>query len=326
MIKIENEINLEDQDSQKATGNVICKVIQKLKEPKIIILIVLLLILSLSSVFAGVYYRQKQIHTNLEEKTVESQQSSVSLDSPKESPLLEILDAKNQIPTEIVGEPTSIAISGGQGCQPEFFDPQTSKYNRLEQTEKTGSYWAKDIYQIKENDRNYEFSIKTIPASKYSLTAYEFGCASSWDYVLDIRDDNKRTSLYTHVATYYLSGDENLLFLDNYLKNQQGTYDHKRRIVSVDGAKKTDIPSFDCVSSGARWTNDTLITYSVEPDFIKKEKTKMCVWDKEGNLKNRLQAELTWYGANSDSLWAEIGILPNDPNIFYAYDIFTRFN
>jgi hypothetical protein len=318
---MKDQIKVDNQNNQEKTENIISGVIQKLKKPKVIVLVVLSVILSLGGIFAGVYYRQKQIVTNQEKKTIESQKSNNVLNNTKALPFLEILDTKNQIPVELREEPTAISISSGKGCQPDFFDPQTTKYEYLPQTEKTGSYWAKDIYQIRGNDYNYKFSINTISAPPYTITDYEFGCASSFDHVLDIRKDNKRISLYTHVDTFYLSGDKNLLFLDNYIKSQKGAYDHKRRIISMDGTKKTDIPPLDCVSSGARWTNNnTLVTYSTEPDLQKGEKTKICVWDQNGSLKNRLQAELTWYGAAYDTLWAEIGVLPNDPNIFYAYD------
>ena len=319
---MENQVNTNGKNNQKITESADRGVLQKLMEPRVFILIVLLMILSLGSIIVGIYYQQKQIITN-QERTVKFQKPDDALSSPKVSPFLEILDTKNQIPVESEKEPTVIVMSGGKGCQPDFFDPQTTKYEYLQQTEKTGGYWAKDIYQVRETDRNYVFSIKTISAPPFTITDYEFGCASSFDHVLDIRKDDKRISLYTHVNTFYLNDDKNLLFLDNYLKNQKGTYDHKRRIISVDGTKKTDIPSLDCVSSGARWTNNTLITYSAEPDRQKGEKTKICVWDQNGSLNNRLQAELTWYGAAHNFLWAEIGVLPSDPNVFYAYDMDT---
>ena len=320
---MENQINTDGQNNQKISESAVSSVIQKLKKPKVIVLVVLSVILSLGGIFAGIYYRQKQILTNQERKTVESQKSDNVLNNTKVSPFLEILDTNNQIPVESKKEPTAIAISGGLGCQPDFFDPQTTKYEYLQQTEETGSYWNKDIYQVRGNGYNYKFSINTISASPFTITDYEFGCSSSSDHVLDIRKDNKRIALYTHVDTFYLSGDKNLLFVDNYLKNQKGAYDHKRRIISIDGTKKTDIPSFDCVSSGARWSNNTLVTYSTEPDRQKGEKTKICVWDQNGSLKNRLQAELTWYGASRNYLWAEIGLLSSDLNIFYAYDMDT---
>jgi hypothetical protein len=332
---MKDQIKVDNQNNQEKTENIISGVIQKLKKPKVIVLVVLSVILSLGGIFAGVYYRQKQIVTNQEKKTIESQKSNNVLNNTKALPFLEILDTKNQIPVELREEPTAISISSGKGCQPDFFDPQTTKYEYLPQTEKTGSYWAKDIYQIRGNDYNYKFSINTISAPPYTITDYEFGCASSFDHVLDIRKDNKRISLYTHVNTFYLSGDKNLLFLDNYLKNQKGMYDRKRRIISMDGTKKTNIPSIDCVSRWANWTSgNRLITYSdqnVDTIGLQGKKyndyqTKVCIWDNNGNLLNKLQSKLTWYGSSSYWLWGLIGFLPKEPNVFFAYDMDTANN
>jgi hypothetical protein len=329
---MENQINTDGQNNQIITENSVSGVSQKLKEPRIIIFVVLLVILSLGGIFAGIYYRQKQILTNQERKTVESQKSDNVLNNTKVSPFLEILDTNNQIPVESKKEPTAIAISGGLGCQPDFFDPQTTKYEYLQQTEETGSYWNKDIYQVRGNDYNYKFSINTISAPPYTITDYEFGCASSFDHVLDIRKDNKRISLYTHVNTFYLNDDKSLLFLDNYLKNQKGAYDHKRRIISIDGTKKTDIPSIDCVSRWANWTSGhRLITYSdqnVDTQGLQGKEyndyqTKVCIWDNNGNLLYKLRGKLTWYGANSNMLWGLLGLLPKEQNVFFAYDMDT---
>jgi len=107
---MENQINIDEQDNQKITGNAGSGVLQKPKESRIIIFVVLLVILSLGSVFASIYYQQKQKTTNRERKAVESQKSDDVLNTTKTSPFLEILDTKNQIPVESGKESAVIAM------------------------------------------------------------------------------------------------------------------------------------------------------------------------------------------------------------------------
>ena len=58
---MENQININDQKNQEKTENIISGVSQKLNKPRVIILVALLVVLSLGGIFAGIYYRQKQI-------------------------------------------------------------------------------------------------------------------------------------------------------------------------------------------------------------------------------------------------------------------------
>ena len=61
---MENQINTDGKNNQIITENSVSGVSQKLKEPRIIIFVVLLVILSLGGIFAGIYHRQKQIITS----------------------------------------------------------------------------------------------------------------------------------------------------------------------------------------------------------------------------------------------------------------------
>jgi len=77
---MENQINIDEQDNQKITGNAGSGILQKQKELKIIIFVVLLVILSLGGLFVGIYYRQKQIVADQERKRAEFPKSENNLD------------------------------------------------------------------------------------------------------------------------------------------------------------------------------------------------------------------------------------------------------
>jgi len=82
---MKDQIKVDNQNNQEKTENIISGVIQKLKKPKVIVLVVLSVILSLGGIFAGVYYRQKQIVTNQEKKTIESKSQKMFLTIQKRS-------------------------------------------------------------------------------------------------------------------------------------------------------------------------------------------------------------------------------------------------
>ena len=305
------------------------KLYQKGFAPIIILVGVLLVVLA----GGGIYYASKLKPSQSQKITPTSVPDIIVKNTDQNpaktnAPFLQILDINKK--EEISNNQAAyqeIFMRDGKGCQPGFFDPQTTKYRRLNPGDEL---YDKNYYSyVTEPASSLPFSIETIKTnSGYDIEVYGFGCASSVDFVLDVRKDQKRVALYTHVDTYYVNEKENFLFLNNYLQNKEGKLELKRRIISFDGSKKIIIPQTNCVSRFANWSENNLITYSdrnVDTSSFGGEqfqnyKTRICVWNTDGKLLHKLQGELTWYGASSDSLWASIGTLPKDPNIFYAYN------
>ncbi|MES2436384.1 MAG: hypothetical protein V4519_00030 [Patescibacteria group bacterium] len=159
----------------------------------------------------------------------------------------------------------------------------------------------------------------------YSLTPYQFGCASSQDFVLEVTKNGARHTLYTHISTWSLSANKEFLFLNNAIKNQKGTYDFQTRIINVKTKQAVSLPNIACASTRGFWNGQNLVTYSdyntVEygttemSDYI----TNICQWNTEGKVLNQLEAKLYWGAASAAYLNDKIGFLPKNSNIFYAY-------
>ncbi len=225
--------------------------------------------------------------------------------------------------TEIPAGSYDFVEGGKTMCQPEFFDPKITKFHKVEQD---GS--PSIMYQL--NDEEYtHFMINgwrnegedkiTLPAP-YDLNFYEFGCASSFSYVLELTKNDQREALYTHVGNFGVSEDKKYLYLANNVKSADGKWEKLRRIINIESQKTIKLPNMDCVSGLGFWDGTTLITYSNEQEYTSGEtKTKVCFWSIEGNLRSQLEAPLDWGAGAGYYLDSPMGLLPKDNDIFYAF-------
>lgn len=78
-----------------------------------------------------------------------------------------------------------------------------------------------------------------------------------------------------------------------------------------------EVPNIDCVSSlDGFWQGNRLLTFVPLQNGMQ---TDVCIWDKNAKIISRLNTSSHWGAASRDFLAEQIGLLPQNPNIFYAY-------
>jgi len=212
-------------------------------------------------------------------------------------------------------------------CQPEFFDPKTTKFHKVVEERS----WPSIMYYLDEEGEEYthfmingwkkegEEKISLLPP--YDLNFYKFGCASSFSYFLELSKNNQRGALYSHVVNFGVSADKKYLYLANNVKRAGSRWEKLRRIINIESKESVKLPNINCVSDLGFWDGSTLLTYSDEQEFSpgRKTKTKVCLWGTEGQLHYQLEAYLDWFAGAINYLDSPLGLLPNDNNIFYAF-------
>jgi hypothetical protein len=209
-------------------------------------------------------------------------------------------------------------------CQPANFIPGETRYKRVTVEGSPSRLYALPRGEqmningwTEENER-----VVTLPAP-YALTYYEFGCASTSSYVLDISRGGKRHALYQHVSHFDWYAPKQLFFFHQ-SERKNNRYQEFVGLVDLKSKKKTPLPSLDCVSYGnARFSGERLITYGAAR-AAKDNKTAVCVWSLAGKLQARVLADLDWEAASADALLDRLGVLEHQPDVLYAvhYDRF----
>jgi hypothetical protein len=212
------------------------------------------------------------------------------------------------------------SISGYPGpCQPESFDPKTDKYTLKESEGTPSKLYEIDGFNGGEMmiDGWYEQGEDKIDLpSPYSTTVYTFGCASSTSYVIELNKNNVRQSLFTHVYDYSFSEDGKYLYVQ-YSEKDGDQWIINSSIVDIQKNQEIGISNLACGNSGSMWQSDRLLTYSVneELDYT----TQLCIWDTNATLLSNIDLTTAVGGGSGYSLIEKIGLLPNDPDILYAY-------
>jgi hypothetical protein len=223
-------------------------------------------------------------------------------------------------------ETESSTVPGGPAeCQPEFFDPKISKFYKVKQTGVPSELYKVDGFMDNQADgvmmingwyKEGEDKIN-LPAP-FSATIYKFGCASSFSSVIDLKRNGVRQGLYTHVLSFAFSDDGKRLFLVNNTKDQ-GNWTLHKRIIDLQSKQIKELPNARCLAGmDGMWQGDRLITYSqnlAEENY----QTDVCVWDETAKLISRIGTTSAWGAANRSFLAEKIGLLPRNPNVFYAY-------
>lgn len=207
-------------------------------------------------------------------------------------------------------------------CQPELFDPQTAKFTKGKEegpfseyyvTEPGGEHFMIDGWR-KEGESKINLP------DPYKVTMYEFGCASTFSFVLDITKNKERLFLFTHIDSFSFSTDKKKLFLINRVKTNNG-WISKRRFIDLETKKEINLPSFDCPGTGF-WENNYFLSYEYPEDGKYQEPIKVCVWDKSGKISQQFSLVLDWTVGAGYYLNSQFGFLPNEKNVFYSTTIF----
>ncbi|MBX4198022.1 hypothetical protein KW782_01670 [Candidatus Parcubacteria bacterium] len=275
--------------------------------------ILILIIIVVLAIGVGAYYYS----TN---------HSSVSENTDSDNSPIKILS------TEIPAN--SLAMIKGSiqyDCQPEIFDPKITKYKNVR--DEFGNQFQqidgeRDFFSITVDGFNKDGDNKILLNPPYKITNYVFGCASTFSSVAEITKDGVRQGLYTHINNWLaqasVSEDKKYMYIISNVKNANGAWERMRRIVNVETNAKVKLPNMSCALGGGFWSGNKLITITDHSEGINpNDKTQICIWDSQGKLLHRLEAELYWQGANGLGLIDQVGILPSDPNIFYVYSHFS---
>lgn len=234
-----------------------------------------------------------------------------------------------------------VLYSDPSDCQPVFFDPKISHYKKVIQNGTPAiAYEVEDSndpnsgYHMMINGWSKENEDKIDLPAPYSVTFYEFGCASSSSYVIDLNKDGKRQALYTQVEKFDFSPDGKSLFLINYIKNQD-KWELHRRIINLETQEAFELANFRGMSTyhNGFWQGNRLVTYEqhISEEFANEYEppnswgpddvywTHVAIWDERGQLIARLGSTSDWGAAAGDYLAEPIGLLPKDSDVFWAY-------
>lgn len=216
-------------------------------------------------------------------------------------------------------------------CQPELFDPMKNWFRKVEPKGLVGvNSTFPDIYEIKGEDESVSMTIdsgskqggsKTVLPEPYSITKYNFGCASESSQVFEFRKNGRRHALYTHINQASFSPDRKRFVLFNYIKTPKGNWQEIRRIIDIETKKFSNLP-ITHTSYIADITNDKIVTYgspTISATGIDSQQRMVNIWDHEGNLIRSLSAPILTTTANAYSSDDGIGLLPNEPTTFYHF-------
>jgi len=208
-------------------------------------------------------------------------------------------------------------------CQPDFFDPKISKYYKIKQDGTPSDLYGVEGYSewgvMQIDGWNKEGENKIDLPEPFNVTIYNFGCASSFSSVLDLSKNGLRQALYTHVLSYSFSDDGKYLSIVNNI-NDRGSWALLKRIINIETQEIVNVPNIACASQAGTWYGDRLLTFAERPDESEYT-TDICVWNKSGKLISRMGTTSYWGAGSADYLSEQLGLLPKDPDTFYAYTI-----
>lgn len=211
----------------------------------------------------------------------------------------------------------------GLDCQEPFFDPATAKLFKV----KTGGIPA-ELYQeqgqagpdIMVNGWMKEGEDKVTLPAPYDVNFYQFGCASTFSYVIEITKAGKRQALYTHVSAWSVSGDKQFLAMRGWVASRDGQWTDQVRIVKITTASGTNLPLMPCTANLQGWSQGRLVTTS---DVVgSTSEATVCVWSPQGSLAAMLDAKSLNTSGNSAAPDNRFGLLPKERNSVYALGAF----
>ena len=207
-------------------------------------------------------------------------------------------------------------------CQPDLFNPRSVLYRNLYKKTPLGSrgnsqYQSQGFnFQINGWDKENENKIN-LPAP-YSVDSYNFGCASSFSYVLEIKKDGQRKYLFTQVMEFKFDESGKKLFLVNFVKNGN-KWQKLSRIVNLETGKKFKL-SENCANYNPIWQGDKLLT-ALDQKETGKVATTICLWNNAGSLVKKYNVDMYWSAVNRSYLNGIFGLLPKNKDILYTISL-----
>ncbi|WP_243385037.1 hypothetical protein [Geothrix alkalitolerans] len=212
--------------------------------------------------------------------------------------------------------------------EPEIFDPATAKFH-LVKIQGIPS----EIYKVEGtpdcSDMTIDHGGKIALPAPYSMTSYTFSCASDSSSVFEIRKNNLRHALYTHIGQAMFSPNFNKLVLYNLVKSGKDTWQRKRRIVTIESKEASSLPMIEGALYIATVTNDRVVTYGppIRPQSNQTDPCRMvCIWNHRGALVRGLLAPMRTTLANAECSDDDIGLLPNESSTFYHLTLTGKHN
>ncbi len=319
---MESQTNIGDQNTQKIGQNPMNPLPQIPEKTKVNFWVITTIFLFVILVVGGLFVF---LSAKKQNQTMSTQNSL-----PKSTTSTPTITKESVFPVKIFGATVDTKnvnpVKGDPApCQPDFFDPKISKFSKVKQN---GT--PSELYKIQGFQDDLDGGVMMIDGwykegenkvnlpLPFKVTVYNFGCASSFSNVLDLSKNNVRQALYTHVLHYSFSSDGKYLFLVNNINNQ-GNWTLYKRIINIETNEISEVPNMECVSElDGFWQGERLLTYTERADKHDYQ-TDICVWDKSARLVSRVGANTAWGAASRDFLAEKIGLLPNEPDIFYAY-------
>lgn len=192
-------------------------------------------------------------------------------------------------------------------CQPNDFDPATTKFTKKRDENITPS----DFYELnnpKDLDKNNTFQINGsfTPQDQIKIklpepliaTQYNFGCASQIDTVLEIKVGDKQVGIFRGIAGEVqqsnFSKDGRYLYL-NYWTTQINPLYKRFSIFDILNNKTLDVPyiyndainlpEIKCLGNGF-WAGNELISVEQPNDsgYTRGQPINICVFDKSGKV------------------------------------------
>ncbi len=216
---------------------------------------------------------------------------------------------------------------GAKGeCQPEDFIPGKTKYKKVRI-----NGWPPELYKVDGSGESENMNIdgwgkegeaKVRLPEAFDLTVYQFGCASSTSYVLDLKKAGRRHALYQHVVDYRVDPKRLTLYLNNSRRMPDGRYEGFLGLVDIPTKKKTRFAHVPCLAGGS-FAGPWYVSNSGQPAELPADRrapTTVCAWGLDGGFQGAFRAPLSWsLCGNAYCLNDAVGPLPKEPDTFYFY-------
>lgn len=268
--------------------------------------------------------------TTSESRNEQKQVATKESKSPTLSPTTQVDKTNDQnFPLTVLMEKTSVDSpkfmhTEPAPCKPEHFDPAVDTYYLFKQ-----SGTPSELYKIKGFQEDIDSGVMMIDGwmkegdekislpSPYDVTVYNFGCASSFSHVLDLKKNGKRLALYDNVFYFSFSNDKKYLYLIN-TEFEQGKWQEHKRIIDIAANTQKDVQNIACsMSDSGVWSEQKLITYA-QSDYDPKFNTIACVWNTDAKLQSLLGLNAQWLATSTSYLSEPMGVLVSEPLVFYA--------
>ena len=203
--------------------------------------------------------------------------------------------------------------------EPETFDPATAKFHLVKTHGSPPEFYKVDGTPDC-SDMTIDEGGKIALPAPYSMTSYTFCCASDTSSVFEIRKNNLRHSLYTHIGQAIFSPDFKKLVLYNLVKSSKDTWQRRRRIITIESKEASALPMIDGAFYVAAVTNDRVVTYGppARPQSNQTDSRRIvCIWNHSGVLVRGLLVPVQTTSGNAESSDDGIGLLPNESSTFY---------